>query len=167
MLEEICKKFFEKENLRKEENINNYENALKLNNKLLNLWIRCYFNRFCEITELYDKSKNEWTSEFCDKTKKELALQLKDFTDSRNDKWIMKRNKKLTNYECIGIWVILKEYYHINDLSFRTILEECLDEPVETYYYIKSLEEEQKFPGYFSDIEDEIYFHFHRNDEVK
>jgi len=113
------------------------EDSLKLDNDLMNLWVKKYYKKYWDVD--YKKLSEKWLKELLDD-----CLEIEGYFDWIDNKPYIK-DKKLTNKECIVLWSKIENYDGILYFDLFTMLDDCLNKNMSEEYK-KSLNDRGVFP---------------------
>lgn len=122
-----------------EEDLKIKDDLLKLDNTLLNIWIRCYYQKFW--VQGYKSLSKQWQKEILDDFK-----EYNKYFNWNGNKCYIKDDITLNNKECIILESIIENYDGLRDFSTFRLLDDCTDEE-NTQIYIDSLRKTGNFPN--------------------
>lgn len=108
--------------------------ALRINNQLLNVWIKAFFERYWN--EVVNELSEDWLSE--------LLAELRQFNEYL--KWEggypYIKDDNLTNVECIALWSIIENCNGIDDFSIWDMTRK-----INVKEYIAHITKHKSFPS--------------------
>lgn len=120
-----------------------FDEIQKLDNELLNIWIRIYYKRYW--VEHYHTLSETWKKEMINDCE-QYSVYFDWVNVSKYRVPHIKDGIKLSNKECLVLEFIIENYSGLHELDIGQIHRECLDNEKETENYKRALLQTTKFP---------------------